>query len=69
MSQYSSLSEIATPTTGCLHATTSEHFLSGSYISVCLTWVTLPGDIAPVSIAFKVIGTLKPPHLVKEVTK
>ena len=50
MSQYSSLSENATSTTGCQHATTSEHFLSGSYLFACLKWVALPGDIAPVSI-------------------
>ena len=58
---------MATFTTGCLHATTSEHFLYGSYLSTCLTWVAPPGDIAPVSIVFKVIGTQKPPHLVKVV--
>ena len=49
-SQYSSLSENATSTTGCQLATTSEHFLSGSCLSSCLTWVALPGDIAPLSI-------------------
>ena len=65
MSRYTSLLETATFTTGCLHPTTSEHFLSGSYLSTCLTWVDLPGDIAPVSIAFEVTGTRKPPHLVK----
>ena len=69
MNQYSSLPEIATFTTGSLHAKTNDHFWSGSYLSACLAWVALLGDKAPASIVFEVIGIRKPPHLNKVVIK
>ena len=69
MNQYSNLSEIAPFTTGSLHATTSDHFWSGSYLSACLGRVALPGDKALASIAFEVIAIRKQPHLDKVVIK
>ena len=36
--------------------------MSGLYPLTCLTWVALPGDKSPASIAVRVIETHKPPN-------
>ena len=70
MNQYSSLLEIATFTLLLLEACMSPpviFFGQVSYLSIWLAYVSLQGDKAPVSVAFHVIRTRKPPHLGKVV--